>query len=508
MNEPSHSLKRLQNGTDIRGIAIGEGVNLTEEIATRVGLAFSQWLGNKEGKALSALKVAIGMDSRLSGPALKAALIKGVAARGVFVLDCGLASTPAMFMSTVMEQFACHGAIMVTASHLPFNRNGFKFFTRQGGAHKADILWILENASTCSETGVARTNVSTAGLMDAYSKSLRDKVRRELSPNGREFPLRGLHILVDAGNGAGGFYADILERLGANISGSLFLEPDGRFPNHVPNPEDDGAIRPLQEAVACHGADLGIIFDTDVDRAAVVDSSGQIINRNRLVGLLASVVLEEHPKTTIVTDSITSDGLMTFIEGNLSGKQHRFKRGYRNVIDEAIRLNEAGQETHLAIETSGHAAFKENYFLDDGAYMVTKLLIKLAKLRRSSSNSLASLITQLPEPREAIELRVRIVAEEFGSYGERVIGDLAGFVGSCPGWSLVKNNFEGIRVSCDQEHGDGWFLIRLSLHDPVLPVNIESNRSGGATLIAEKLRDFLSNYQDLDCNALLHREGG
>ncbi len=163
----------------------------------------------------------------------------------------------------------------------------------------------------------------------------------------------------------------MLAPLGADITGSRYLEPDGRFPNHVPTPEDSAAMAAITEATVTNGCDLGIIFDTDVDRCAVVDKDGREINRNRLIALMSAIVLEETPGSTIVTDSVTSDELKDFITG-LGGVHRRFKRGYRNVINEAVRLNGEGIPCLLAIETSGPGALRENYFLDDGAYMVPK----------------------------------------------------------------------------------------------------------------------------------------
>jgi len=209
------------------------------------------------------------------------------------------------------------------------------------------------------------------------------------------------------------------------------------------------------------------------------------------------VVLEQYPGTWIVTDSITSDGLTEFIESRLGGHHHRFKRGYRNVINEAIRLNDEGQECHLAIETSGHAALKENHWLDDGAYLVSFLLTKMARLRREG-RQLEDLITTLEHPREAEELRIRIFAEDFAAYGQQVLDDLKGFVREEEGWSLVEPNYEGVRVRCAAGHGDGWFLLRLSLHDPVLPLNAESNSAGGVHTMVEKLNHFLRRYDQLD----------
>jgi phosphomannomutase len=253
----------------------------------------------------------------------------------------------------------------------------------------------------------------------------------------------------------------------------------------------------IEKAVVDHKADLGIIFDTDVDRSAAVDQTGTGINRNRLIALISTIILEEHPHSTIVTDSITSDGLTNYIEIELGGKHHRFQRGYKNVINEAIRLNEQGEGCWLAIETSGHAALKENYFLDDGAFLITKLLVKAAQLRQKGE-SLQSLTEKLKMPLESKEIRLKIKVPEFKAYGNKVIADLTEYVKRVEGWNIVPKNYEGIRVSCDAKSGNGWFLLRLSLHDPVIPLNIESNQAGGVQIITDKLTEFLKGYTDLD----------
>ncbi len=138
----------------------------------------------------------------------------------------------------------------------------------------------------------------------------------------------------------------------------------------------------------------------------------------------------------------------------------RFRRGYRNVINEALRLNAAGQDCQLAIETSGHAALKENYFLDDGAYLVTRFLMEIA-----AGRSLESLLEGLYEPVESREFRLKILAEDFRAAGTAVLDSLAEYAKEQPGWSIAPDNCEGVRVNLDKAHGDGWFLLRLSLHD-------------------------------------------
>ena len=493
--------KKLQNGSDIRGVALegieGQHINLTEQASRDIGRGFALWLMKKTGK--TSLRVAVGRDSRLSGETLSGWLCDSMVASGLNVTDFGMASTPAMFMSTVTEGYEFDGSVMITASHLPFNRNGFKFFTAQGGLESSDIKEILAYAGGDEQTGLAAGSAEKGEFMDAYSAILANKIRQA---TGEEKPLEGFRIVVDAGNGAGGFFVDkVLKPLGANTDGSRYLEPDGSFPNHIPNPENKEAMESITEAVRETKADLGIIFDTDVDRAGAVLSDGSELNRNRIIAMLAAILLREYPGTTIVTDSITSTGLAKFI-AEKGGVHHRFKRGYRNVINESIRLNNAGQDSQLAIETSGHGALKENYFLDDGAYLVTKLLIELARARKNGY-TLESLIASLEEPAESVEFRMNIQLDDFKPYGQQVIDDLTAYAATQEGWSLAPSNYEGVRVDLDAAHGNGWFLLRLSLHDPLLPLNIESSEVGGAKKIAAELAGFIARYDKLAADSLM-----
>lgn len=497
---------KLQNGSDIRGVAVegveGEPVSLTTHEVEYIAGSFAKWLSEKTGKPVGSIKVAVGRDSRISGPELMAGVLKGLTGHGVNALSCGIASTPSMFMATIFEETNCDGAIMITASHLPFNRNGMKFFTKDGGLDKPDIKAILTTASEyvpCEDA--SEGTVSQFDLISRYGDHLVDYIRKHVNhPTSYNTPLEGLNIIVDAGNGAGGFFADkVLKPLGADTAGSQFLDPDGMFPNHVPNPEDEEAMESIKDATIAKNADLGIIFDTDVDRAAIVDKGGIIINRNRLIALMSAIVLSDDPGTTIVTDSVTSDGLAEFIP-SIGGKHHRFKRGYKNVINESVRMNSEGTHSALAIETSGHGALKENYFLDDGAFIVTKILVKLSQLRQEGK-SLSEEIASLREPKEASEFRVKIKLDDFKAYGEDVIDSLNAFTEKHPEFSIVPNSFEGIRLSSKAEDSLGWFLVRLSLHDPVLPINVESDVDGGVAIIASKLKAHLEGYESLDLSA-------
>ena len=486
--------KQFKSGTDIRGVATdgvaGQPVNLSDEVIEQITAAFALWLSEKRGKSLNELKISIGHDSRISAERISAAAVRTLYSAGVSIIDCDLASTQSMFMTTV--RLDCDGAIQITASHHPFNRNGLKFFTPEGGLSGSDITAILEKCQ-------AGTNVlEKLNFMKQYAEELRELIKHEANADNYDLPLKGFKIIVDAGNGAGGFYAtEVLAPLGADTNGSQFLEPDGMFPNHIPNPEAPEAMEAIRSAVIKSNADLGVIFDTDVDRAGCVDSKGTEINRNRLVALASAIALEKCPGGTIVTDSITSDGLKEFIEDTLGGVHYRYRRGYRNVIDKAIELNAQNTPCPLAIETSGHAALQENYFLDDGAYLITKIIIKMIKLKNEGS-SIDELISKLREPIESKEIRVKILSEDFATVGKDIIEKVTEHAQNTDGWFVAPDNREGIRVSFNDFEVKGWFLLRLSVHDPILPINIESNTENGVKIIAKRLYSIMSDFDNID----------
>lgn len=511
--------KKLQNGSDIRGIALdgveGELPNLTPVEAECIGQSFALWLGKKLNRDTDQLKMAIGRDPRISGPDLLEGLAKGFGRCHAAVFDFGLASTPAMFMATVFPQFRCDGTVMITASHLPFNRNGFKFFTAEGGLDKQDIQEILEIAAQIdgqaegtegqvSSDALGYEPPESADIMTVYSAHLRQLIVAGAVKGDR--PLEGMKIVVDAGNGSGGFYAsEVLAPLGADVSGSQFLDPDGTFPNHAPNPENREAMESVSRRVLAAKADMGLIFDTDVDRSSAVDSKGREIARNGIIAMAAALIAGEHPGTTVVTDSITSRQLTDYLEKALGLKHFRYRRGYRNVINKSKELNEQGIDSQLAIETSGHAAFKENYFLDDGAYLAAKIVIKAAQLH-GEGLPIDSVTADLQEPAEEEEIRIPIRCEDFGPYGDKILAELKAFVlenrdengPAGMALSLEEPNYEGVRINFP----GGWCLLRKSLHDPILPLNIAADETGGTDAIKKLLKDFLHAYGELDLSQM------
>lgn len=502
-----HDLLKLQNGSDIRGIAsegvAGETVNLTEEACLKIGGAFALWLCKKTGKNAQNLTVGIGRDSRISGPSLEAAVAKGLLANGVSVVRCGMATTPAMFMSIVFKQTQFDGAVMITASHLPFNRNGLKFFDADGGLEHDDITDILEIADAQDAQNNSNAAISSCAefnLIDLYAAHLRSAICAGLDAAEKDKPLSGLKIIVDSGNGASGFFIDtILQPLGADTTGSQFLEPDGMFPNHIPNPENKAAMQSIREATVRTGAALGLIFDTDVDRMSAVLSNGEEVNRDAIIALAAAILAPDYPGSTIVTDSVTSDRLTYFLENVLHLKHLRYMRGYKNVINKQKELNKKGISCPLAMETSGHGALKENYYLDDGAYLAVKMIVALAKAKKSGK-TLESLIEKLPPLVEEGEYRFKIAGDTFKEYGASVLeafknrAKKAGFV--------LPESFEGVRISFNSGAVRGWILLRMSLHDPVMPMNIEGERPGDLAELIKIAQDLLHGFDLLDTSCL------
>ena len=500
-------LLKLQNGSDIRGIALsgveGEEINLTEEACLKIGGAFAVWLSKKTGKPCQNLTVGIGRDSRLSGPKLEIAITKALLSNGIKVVRCGMATTPAMFMSIVFPQTKFDGSIMITASHLPFNRNGIKFFDKDGGLEHEDITQILTLADSQNSEQNKNANINDSkifDLIDLYANHLKNSICTALNSTQEQKPLSGLKIVVDSGNGASGFFvSEILKPLGADTTGSQFLNPDGSFPNHIPNPENKQAMKAIQDATVKNKADLGLIFDTDVDRMSAVLSDGTEVNRDSIIAMISAILAPDYPESTIVTDSVTSDRLTYFLEKVLNLKHLRYMRGYKNVINKQKELNQNGIVCPLAMETSGHGALKENYYLDDGAYLAVKLIIALAKASKQNK-TLSSLIEKLPPLIEEGEFRFKITSENFKEYGAKVLETFKKRAQE-KNYTLPES-FEGVRISFNDKNAKGWILLRMSLHDPVMPMNIESENKGDLPKLIKIAKELTDGFEFLDTSCL------
>ena len=240
------NLKVLQNYSDIRGITINNDINkanLNEDTIIKIISGFIQWLKNNNNQIKS---IAIGRDSRLKGLEFKNAAIDTFINQKIDVVDCDLTITPALFYA--IEFYKCDAAVMITASHLPHTRNGIKFFTKDGGINYNDLSNIIKiadktNTINNEEKGV----INKVDINIPYAEKIKNFIKKNAgNSNNQDKPLNNLKIIIDAGNGTGGFITTkILEPLGAITSGSINLKPDGNFPDHEPNTESLSAIKSL-----------------------------------------------------------------------------------------------------------------------------------------------------------------------------------------------------------------------------------------------------------------------
>lgn len=559
------AVKSLQNGIDLRGIIPTErnekdGPLLSCETAYWVGYGFGRWLLSQGGGK----RVGVGRDPRVTGEELTKWLAGGLQYHGIEVIDLGLCTTPAVYYAcredilkplfstdssfTLPFPWPLDAGIAVTASHLPRHWNGFKMFTANtpvniGQTGIDGIIDALHDDD--SELIKAQPhpvqNLTSISFLPLYSRFLQQTIRNTCSKPLDERPLTGLKVCVNAGNGAGGFFATTLAELGADTAGSLHLDPDGKFPNHVANPEDKEAIEATSTGTVAAGADVGVCLDTDADRVGLVDRDGALFNRNKLVALVGKIAIQDFYRSSniispsgqrlgarpvIVTDSATSTGLHHFVEDNLVGTHLRYKKGYRYVIELARNTPNAV----AAVECSGHGAWLENGWVDDGCYTAARVIASLVLERQrkcseeQTSVSLSSMVEGLVEPVESIEIRCNLAVSDKkmkGNVVERVIEAFRGLAGSCRHWELETTNYEGIRANVlwkqyngpDKVHlqinsaaeEGGWCMLRPSLHEPILSIQIESDLRGGTQVLCKELFHALNqaNISEVDLTNLL-----
>lgn len=499
-------LLNLKSGSDIRGVAMEGGgkIVLSESVCTAVAFALTEFLQKRLGKKAADMRIGVGHDSRLSASLIQKAVQTGLLYSGVSVVNMGLITTPSAFMACVFEETAYDATVMITASHMPFQYNGLKFFTKDGGFEAEEVAFVLEAAQKYydeeKDFSEIKGALTSAELLPVYAEYLRSKIKEAVKEK-NELPLEGLKIAVDAGNGSGGFFAhSVLEPLGADVSASVFLEPDGRFPNHIPNPEEEEAMKSISHAVTSSGADIGFVFDTDVDRLGAVFGSGSECNRERLIALICAILSsekEENKNSTVVTDSVTSCRLTRFLE-TLGMKHCRYMRGYRNVINKCKELNAKGEESPLAMETSGHAALKENYYLDDGAFLAVKLAAAAANAKRSGKK-LEDMISSFPPPVTFDEWRLPILCEEYTEYGREVLENFRLY--AIEAGLREEAGFEGVRLSFSGEND--WLLLRASMHESMMVLDMEAESEESRAKIIDAVYDMLKKYEKLDISSLL-----
>lgn len=409
---------------DIRGIV---GADLDPALATRIGRAI--------GTRLRGRSVVVGGDVRVSTPALKAALLRGLAQTPCDAIDIGTVPTPAVY--DAVAAFGAGGGVMVTASHNPAAHNGFKLVLATQPVTPDDIAAIartVEDGTFAVGTGRRRR----VDAVDGYVARIR----------ARAAPATPLRIVVDGGNGAAGPVAvRLLRALGHEVI-ERFTEPDGRFPNRSPDPSEAGALTVLQDDVVRLCASFGVAFDGDGDRAVFVDETGRVTPAEETLVVFARAGLR--PGDAVVYD-LKSSSVVAAAIAALGGRPVMERSGHAFIRATFLREGAA-----LAGEVSGHFSFRELGY-DDGIYAAARMADVLA----ASGRGLARATADLPRPVITPDLRIAWPLEDRDRLLERV---RAGFAGR------PITTLDGVRVTFD----DGWLLARASVTEPAVTFRIEA----------------------------------
>jgi phosphomannomutase/phosphoglucomutase len=435
---------------DIRGIV---GRTLTEAVVEQIGRA----LGS-EARDRGQAAIVVGRDGRLSGPALAAALARGIQASGVDVVDVGLVATPMTYFAAHHLGTGC--AVMVTGSHNPPDYNGLKMVLA-GETLAGEAIQRLRQRIETGQLASGAGGYRQEDIAAAYVQRIAADVRL----------ARPMKIIVDAGNGVAGAYAPALYRaLGCEVE-ELFCQVDGRFPNHHPDPSVPDNLRDLTERLQASAAEIGLAFDGDGDRLGVVAKDGRIIYPDRQLMLFAADVLARNPGAEIIFDVKSTRNLYQWIRDH-GGRPLLWKTGHSLV---KAKMRETG--ALLAGEMSGHVFFKERWYgFDDGLYAGARLLEYLSR-----QADIDATLHGLPDSVNTPELHIPMREGE----PHRLIAalrDSARFTGAREVIAI-----DGLRV----EYPDGFGLMRPSNTTPVIVLRFEADTAAALARIQDDFRRVL-----------------
>ncbi len=440
---PASSLREY----DIRGIV---GESLGEADAFAVGRVFGSIVADAGGKTVVA-----GRDGRLSSPALAAALIKGLAASGMEVVDIGQGPTPMLYFASFT--LPADGAVMVTGSHNPPNYNGFKMMLKNKPFFGKDIQTLGARAAQGKVVPEAKGGVTQKDVSDAYvARLLKDW-------DG----TRELKIVWDNGNGAAG---DVLAKLLAKLPGRHILlngKVDGNFPAHHPDPTVPKNLEQLVAAVKKESADVGVAFDGDADRIGLVDNEGHILFGDQFLILMARDVLKAHPGATIIADVKASQVLFDEIK-KAGGVPLMWKTGHS-----LIKSKMAETGAPLAGEMSGHIFYNDKWYgFDDALYAAVRVLGVISRME----GTLADFRSGLPRVVNTPELRFECPEERKFAVVQEVAARLKAS-------GAQVSDTDGVRVTTE----DGWWLLRASNTQAVLVARAEAGSEDGLVRLKSAL---------------------
>ncbi len=465
---------------DLRGLADTE---LDEAFAERLGWAFAAHLVERTGKRAHELCALVARDVRPSSPRLRDALVGGITSSGIRVLDAGETATPVFYFGLFTEEV--DGGVQVTASHNPSEYNGFKVAVGRETISGDEIRALRARFESITGPLDAETRggVGEIDIDTPYFARLREEFAylAELPP---------LRVAADAGNGmAGPYIREAMSFLGVE-STCLYCDPDGRFPNHHPDPTVLENLRVVRQVVIDERLDLALAFDGDGDRLGVLDEKGDLIYGDRLLYVFAQAVLLEEPGATVVGEVKCSQALFDAIEA-WGGKPIMWKAGH-SLIKKKMR--EVGAA--LGGEMSGHYFFADRYYgFDDSVYAACRTIELAKKARQRGMMRISEHLAAFPEFFATEEIRVECSDDAKAD----VVRALAERLPEIPveGFALRDVvTIDGVRLNYDH----GWALVRQSNTQPALVLRFEADTPTGAEVLRKSVFGALDvAKKDIGC---------
>jgi phosphomannomutase/phosphoglucomutase len=451
---------------DIRGVAVGDSPQITPDVARMVGKALGTYLPKNFGTE----RLFVGSDNRLTSPDLRAAMIEGVASTGLHVTDIGQVLTPTVYFASAT--YGDKGAgVMITGSHLATQYNGIKMAygaLALSGDQIQALLQIIQAGNYAHGSGIID---SDPNMVHKHMDHIGGMV---------SFP-RPLKVVLDAGNGLSGTYVyPLLKKLGLEVHG-LYLESDGTYPNHLPNPEDPEMTKDLEAAVVEKGADLGLSFDGDSDRCGFIDNHGHHIAADRLLALLAKDVLTRHPGAPIVYDVKASMALSDYIKKH-GGQPVMWKSGHSLMKAKMHEL-----KSPLGGEVSGHLFWGDNYFGFDDAPLVA---LKALEIISKSGKTISELFEDVPK----LVATPEIIMTAADDRKFVIISDVSAGLSD----KYEVNTLDGARAQF--EHG--WGLVRASNTQPAITMRFEAYTKAQLVEYMTIFRTLMEKYPDVDLSKL------
>lgn len=443
---------------DIRGIVTDD---LKDDVVTSIGKAYGTYMIRH-----GARHVTLGRDVRTTSPHLRDQLLKGMLSTGLNVTDVGVVPTPVLYYSIVHEK--ADGGMMLTGSHNPREYNGFKMCLGLGSLHGEEIQKLREMIEK-DDFEKGSGTVKEINLDSEYLDMITSKIKLQ----------KKLKVVIDSGNGTAGILApEIFRRLGCEVI-ELYCEPDGTFPNHLPDPTKLEYVRDLMALVQKEKADVGIGYDGDTDRVGIIDEKGRIVWADKLLALLAREIGSKLPGSTVVFDVKCSQGLVEDIEKH-GCKPLMWKTGHSLL---KAKMKELG--TPLAGEMSGHIFYADDFFgYDDAIYVSARMMQILA----ASEDTMSAMADSVPAFVSTPEIRVECSDKEKFS----IVSELVEFFRAQ--YNVI--DVDGVRVL----FGDGWGLVRASNTQPVLVMRFEAKTEKRLNEIIETMVSKIETYPSVKIN--------